>query len=298
MNKRKGCLIIQLLTGWSFALQFTPNSFIQCENDSDCGNTGYQICYLNACQHKHFWPMTASEIFGTLMQMFTAVLALFGGVGGGSLYIPLQVIFYQFETKEAINLSNGLIIAACFGKFCASVFDKNRDAKHMPIIDYNSCLIFAPMVLAGSLFGVILNQILPEIIIGAILFVTLSSSATYAIKKSIKIYRKEAQEIQEALKPKDPKIAQKDLLTIEKEISNKLKKQLSSKQAKYKISDDCIEIPDFDFNGSARSINFPSYQELDKFVTPPRHKQPLAEIKGEENDHYQNMVNIFLILKK
>lgn len=59
------------------------------------------------------------------------------------------------------------------------------------MIDFNIAIIFAPMVLAGSLIGVILNNILPSAVILIILSLTLLTCGSMGLHKAIKLFKEE-----------------------------------------------------------------------------------------------------------
>lgn len=75
--------------------------------------------------------------------------------------------------KEAVALSNGMIFFTSATKYFLSIKEKHPSAPHKPQIDYNIALIFNPMILFGAYLGVIINTILPDLVILALVVVTI-----------------------------------------------------------------------------------------------------------------------------
>jgi len=71
----------------------------------------------------------------------------------------------------------------------------NAPKKHplldIPVIDYAALLVLEPMLLTGSLFGVMLNGMLPSVVILLILIFVLSLGAYKTSKRALKISRSE-----------------------------------------------------------------------------------------------------------
>lgn len=64
-----------------------------CIYDEDC-SPPFFICKFDmemnkkTCGHKDFFPLTASEIFGTFVIISMGMIAIAGGLGGGALFVP------------------------------------------------------------------------------------------------------------------------------------------------------------------------------------------------------------------
>lgn len=118
------------------------------------------------CRHKPFWPLYTSEWFGLAMVALALFISCVGGMGGGGIVIPIAIFFFNFDTKSAIGISNASICVSSIVRylynFNASHPDKNGKGI---IVDYNIASLMLPGIVMGASFGVIVNQILPEIII-------------------------------------------------------------------------------------------------------------------------------------
>jgi len=127
---------------------------------------------------------------GTVLITAGATGAAGGGIGGGGLYVPLLIIVIGFKTKEAVAVSQGCIVGAAIAHFIINV-PKKHPVKNIPVIDYAALLVLEPMLLTGSLLGVMLNSMLPSVVILLILIVVLSLGAYKTGKRALKITKSE-----------------------------------------------------------------------------------------------------------
>jgi len=68
-------------------------------------------------------------------------------------------------------------------------FNQRHPEKDVAIIDYNMATVMLPMVMAGSLIGVFLNNLLPSLIILIVLTLILVFILVYTIYKAIKLFK-------------------------------------------------------------------------------------------------------------
>jgi len=89
-----------------------------------------------------------------------------GGIPGGGLVVPLCMLFFQFDPKNAIALSVVSIFTSGLIRYFL-IFRYPHPLKNGKgtIIDYNIPLIMYPFIIMGVQFGVILNIIMPTIFI-------------------------------------------------------------------------------------------------------------------------------------
>jgi len=127
---------------------------------------------------------------GTVLITIGAVGAAGGGVGGGGLYVPLLVIVIGFDTKEAVAVSQGSIVGAALAHFILNV-PKKHPLMNIPLIDYSALLVLEPMLLAGSIFGVMVNEMLPSVMILIILVIVLSLGVFKTVLRALMITRSE-----------------------------------------------------------------------------------------------------------
>jgi len=135
------------------------------------------------------WPILGVAL-GTCLITFGAAGAAGGGIGGGGLYVPLLVIVIGFDTKEAVAISQGCIVGAAMAHLILNA-PKKHPLLDIPVIDYAALLVLEPMLLTGSLFGVMLNGMLPSVVILLILIFVLCLGAYKTSKRALKISKSE-----------------------------------------------------------------------------------------------------------
>ena len=120
------------------------------------------------------------------------MLAVGGGVGGGGLYMPI-LVGTTGDAHVAVPLAkvatNGVAVAG-------TVF--NLWKKHPnggPMINYDVALLLEPLTLMGTVFGVIMNVLLPSEALLLILVAVLTLSSYVSIKKGFERKKKEDKEI-------------------------------------------------------------------------------------------------------
>lgn len=139
------------------------------------------------------------EFFGSVVLGIIVALSNAGGIGGGGFNVPIAIIFFQFNTKQAVALSNSCIFAASVTRFIFNYKQKHpqKDAK---AIDYGIIMVMFPMVLLGSMLGVQMNVILPEAVILIFLAIILVLLSIQATIQAIKIRKRENKVIAEQQK--------------------------------------------------------------------------------------------------
>jgi hypothetical protein len=84
-----------------------------CTVNEDCDSYPYQVCGAgNICVHKKLFPMYGMEIAGIIILALVMALCTVAGIGGGGVVIPLCMVFFSFQTKNAIAIS-GFSILTC-----------------------------------------------------------------------------------------------------------------------------------------------------------------------------------------
>ena len=65
----------------------------ECASDSDC-NSPYESCASAKCTHKDVFPLYALEYVGVLVSTTILIIANAGGLGGGSIVLPMVIFFF------------------------------------------------------------------------------------------------------------------------------------------------------------------------------------------------------------
>lgn len=134
----------------------------------------------NQCQRKHF-TFNSREIVGAFIVIIIAMIANAGGLGAGAVIIPVYMFMYGFNTTDSIPLSKitifaGALVNVAFTWHYRHINDKNRF-----LTNYSLAAIMIPLLLAGTMIGVMLSKLLPAVIItlGLIFYLSLSIVKLY-----------------------------------------------------------------------------------------------------------------------
>lgn len=129
-------------------------------------------------------------VVGVIAITIGAVGAAGGGIGGGGLYVPLLLIIIEFDAKEAVPVSQACIVGAAMAHFLLNA-PRKHPVKNIPVIDYGALLTMEPMLLSGALFGVLLNDLLPSVLILVVLVVVLTFGTIRTGKRAWQISKNE-----------------------------------------------------------------------------------------------------------
>ena len=167
-----------------------------CSTDTNCFDD-FEICTgvatdleagVGVCEHKDVWPFNTLEWFGNIMTLIVLLTSNFGGLGGGGALIPVAMIFYGFDTKQAIGLSNASI---CVASICRYIFNFNKSHPLKQgkgvLVDYNIASLMLPMIVVGATTGVMVNKILPPIIVAIVFTILLVFFTITTFRKLLKL---------------------------------------------------------------------------------------------------------------
>lgn len=148
--------------------------------------------------HLHDWE-TWRVALGVVLITFGAVGAAGGGIGGGGLYVPLLLMVIGLDAKEAVPISQACILGAATAHFILNV-PKKHPLFNKPVVDYAALLTLEPMLLAGAIFGVLANDILPSPIILTILMVVLAAGTIRTGMRARRVTRNERERAEKRAK--------------------------------------------------------------------------------------------------
>lgn len=132
------------------------------------------------------FPFTVSDGILTGLVFIGSIASVIGGVGGGGLYVPLLLLILSIEPHQAVPISKIAILSATL----VAMTDVIRKGN----IDYGICLQLQPMIMIGTLIGVILNISLPSTIVSIALILTLIVITVKTLQKAISMHRIEKYE--------------------------------------------------------------------------------------------------------
>mmetsp|Transcript_39303 Transcript_39303/g.29023 ORF Transcript_39303/g.29023 Transcript_39303/m.29023 type:complete len:169 (-) Transcript_39303:1211-1717(-) len=127
-----------------------------CRTDFDCPNYPEDTCWESLCDHKRVFPILPMEFAGIYVVGIVIALSCMAGIGGGGIVVPLCMVFFSLETKEAVAISGFCILLCSILRFIYN-FKTRHPEKDAVSIDYAVASVMLPTVLIGSLIGVNLN---------------------------------------------------------------------------------------------------------------------------------------------
>jgi uncharacterized membrane protein YfcA len=120
------------------------------------------------------------------------MLSAAAGMGGGGVYVPLMLLLLGFSTKEAVPLSQAMIVGGAVVNVLMFCGERHPKFPSRPKIDYNVVMMLNPGLAIGVTVGVMINIITPQWIIVATLIVTLVLALQKSWTKGIAQWRKES----------------------------------------------------------------------------------------------------------
>jgi len=161
-----------------------------CEWDA---SAGHRICIPRSLTRSWTWRETVC----TELIVVTALLSAAAGMGGGGVYVPLLLLLLGFSTKEAIPLSQAMIVGGAVVNFIMFCGERHPEHKHRPRIDYDVVMMLNPGLAAGVTLGVMCNLVTPQWFIVVILIFTLVLALQKSLGKGIQQFKKESQQLAE-----------------------------------------------------------------------------------------------------
>lgn len=115
-----------------------------------------------------------------------------GGVGGGGMVLPISMIFFKFDAKNAIALSNFSIFLSSGVRYFINANKPHplKNGKGL-LVDLNLALLMLPLIISGVSIGVVLNLLMPNIILIGFFIAILVYMGYGVLLKGIALYNKE-----------------------------------------------------------------------------------------------------------
>jgi uncharacterized membrane protein YfcA len=194
----KSCTRQTSLEQCSDAYVCRANTCIECQVSRDCGEkykctastTGRMLCIPRDLAAQWAWR----EVVCTILIVITAILSAAAGMGGGGVYVPLLLLLLGLSTKEAVPLSQAMIVGGAIINVMMFSGDRHPKFPNRPRIDYDVIMMMNPGLAAGVTIGVICHLISPQWLIVATLIVTLVISLEKSATKARSAWIKESAE--------------------------------------------------------------------------------------------------------
>ena len=132
------------------------------------------------------------EFIAALAVIFVlGALTIPAGIGGGILFVPVLRIIAQFTQSEASSLSQVLITGAATGSILFQILWQLKHKKEPLLAQPYFVVLMMPPLLSGSLIGVYLNKVLPDLASLIVLLCLCVVSSILILSKGLAIYRRE-----------------------------------------------------------------------------------------------------------
>ncbi|KAJ4760670.1 Sulfite exporter TauE/SafE family protein [Rhynchospora pubera] len=111
-----------------------------------------------------------------------------GGVGGGSLFLPILTIIAGLSLKSATAFSTFMVTAVTLAKVIYTLCFMDKS-----LINYEIALLSEPCMLLGASIGVLCNIMFPEWLITALFVLFLATSTVKTVQSGCKLWSKETE---------------------------------------------------------------------------------------------------------
>lgn len=165
----------------------------RCKSDDECFkiyNENYECSTNGICKRVRF-TYSPKEIIGGALVVTASMTTNAGGVGAGSIMISVLMCFFGFVSSDAIPLSRITIFAGSLVNYILNVNERDPLDYNMPILKYNLASVMMPLLLSGTMVGVLLSRFLPGSALTFVLILYLLSSLIQVFKRALKDHRRE-----------------------------------------------------------------------------------------------------------
>ena len=136
--------------------------------------------------------MNVIEFIGCFLIIILDFIANAAGTAGGGVVIPLIMMFFGWDTKSGIAISNFTVVFTALTRYFVEYNHRNKIKGYGTIINYDYILLTIPPLKIGSAMGAIVNKILPEALIVIVLVFLLIIMFCLTLRKAITLFKKES----------------------------------------------------------------------------------------------------------
>ena len=126
-------------------------------------------------------------MFGLFLTFIVAGLSSLAGIAGGAPHLAVLMFFYNYSPKHSTIVIFSCLLGTTLGNVLSQMRQKINNE---PIIQYQYAFISIPILLIGSMVGILINQIFPTILITAYIMYWVAKSIKDIYKKFITAYKK------------------------------------------------------------------------------------------------------------
>lgn len=139
-------------------------------------------------------PLSFKKTLALLLIIIVSILTNAAGIGGGAIFIPIYTMLFDFTIGGAIPLSKATILAGAITNIFMAYDDRLIKQPNKLVIDYKLVSFIVPLILSGTMVGVMLMKILPPLIIFVFLVLYLFISIRKVVLKGLELNKKEKEE--------------------------------------------------------------------------------------------------------
>eukprot|EP01035_Chromulina_nebulosa_P020576 gene20576-26682_t len=136
--------------------------------------------------HHQLSELTNYDLLGLTLISLGLAVGSAGGIGGGSIAIPLLIILLHFSTVHAIPLGNTAVLGSSISNIIFSLLKRHPLDHNRSIIDWDVISMMEPMTMIGALIGAYLHSVLPGWFTQYALVIILSITSFRMLYKGIK----------------------------------------------------------------------------------------------------------------
>jgi len=141
------------------SVAYHVNAGNNCTNSTECLE-GWEFCQkatdevVGTCAHKAVWPLLPLEYVGFFVTFICIVGTNAGGLGGGGVMLPVLIVFFRFDLKRAIAMSNSTIAVSGFIRYLMNLGKPHPlKAPHGLLVDYDIGILMLPVIFLGVVVG-------------------------------------------------------------------------------------------------------------------------------------------------
>ncbi|XP_062207100.1 sulfite exporter TauE/SafE family protein 5-like isoform X3 [Phragmites australis] len=129
-------------------------------------------------------------VLAWVLSFLAASVSSAGGVGGGSLFLPILNLVAGLSLKHATAFSSFMVTGAAASNVLYNLLC-TAGGRHVALIDYDIALQFQPCLLLGVSIGVVCNVMFPEWLITVLFSLFLAFCTVKTCRAGVKIWRSE-----------------------------------------------------------------------------------------------------------
>ena len=116
-------------------------------------NIPYEVLKNGKYVHKALFPLLAQEWVGIVCLTIGISLANIGGIGGGTLFVPIVILLFHFTASQSSPICATLVLLSACVRLGLSIPKKHPIHLNQPLIHYDTILLICPLLLAFTKIG-------------------------------------------------------------------------------------------------------------------------------------------------